>query len=268
MLCVLLALCMAFAICACGKPAADSSEKEPQENKESIMRNRLKHVTVTYDGETVECDISWQENACVFESYLDYPKAPIKEVHGAFDPESKVYSWMWTSDRGEINLPIFQYDDEGKITKVYNEDDPTEIWDVTYDADNVPSIDGRKWFEYDADKRCITTQVGGGSYEGVAYKTYEEIVIGANGQIEKVSRVKYVEDGNGVFQRESEETDYRKYTYDKNGNLVKYEEPDNGFTIIFEYYDDPIRHVWEQTIPIHYINFFEVFVTPFMWYLK
>ena len=118
-----------------------STSADPSGSK--IVFHRLKKVTVTAYGKTIECNITWDNNTCYFESYMDYVKDPIKNYQGVFEPETNTFSIFWKKDDGTTReLPVFVYDDDQRITSVYNEDDPSEIWSVTYDENGVPLVDG------------------------------------------------------------------------------------------------------------------------------
>ena len=262
-------LLICFAGCADTGVSDNPDDSEDSEKGNAL--NRIKKVTVTYEGETIVCNATWEDNVCNFESYMNYFKDPIEDYKGVFDPESKKFSILWPSK--EIELPVFRYDDQQRIIEVYNEDDPSESWAVTYDENGVPTLDGDiEMFNYDADNKIVSLQGGGGSSnkDGVITesKYYSEMKMSPDGNFEKVTHVTYSHNGDGNFQKTSEIPDYEKYTYDKNGNLVRYERHDGSCVIEFEYYDEPIQHIWERTIPIHYIDIFDIYTTSLMWYLK
>ena len=88
-----LALCMVFALFACEKDDKDglpkdstSTEDTPSDTKPIL--NRLKKVTVTVQGQIIECNVTWEENVCHFESYMDYFKNPVEDYRGVLDPEN------------------------------------------------------------------------------------------------------------------------------------------------------------------------------------
>lgn len=105
---------------------------------------------------------------------------------------------------------------------------------------------------------------------GVAHESYDVVTLDDNGCFIGVDRLTYTDGGKGNFTLTDTKENYYKYTYDTKGNLIRYEEPYNsdGFVIEYEYYDEPIHHLWEAIIPIHYIDVFEIYAIPFLWYLN
>lgn len=262
-------LLLAFAGCAPSDGSDDGGKKD--KDPDSVNFKRLKRVTVTYEGETVVCNVSWDENVCNFESYMDYFKDPIENYKGIFDPESKKFSILWLSN--DIELPVFIYDDDQKITEIFNEDKPTESWKISYDKNGVPSLDTEsELFTYDADTKTVTRSKGQSlrNDNGVITRTdsYREYIIGKDGRFEKVTYVAYTAVGDAEPEKSKEIPDYEKYSYDDDGNLIKYERHDGSCVIEFEYYDEAVSHNWERVIPIHYIDIFDIYVTPLTWYLK
>lgn len=264
----LMAVIILLAMSACDKD--DGQGSDPSESQ--IVFHRLKKVTVTAYGETIECNVTWDDNICYFESYMDYAKNPIKNCQGVFEPETNTFSLLVKQDDGmTMELPVFVYDDGQHITSVFNEDNPSESWTITYDENGVPLVDGRHTlFEYDPTTKQVKLLYSGGRTDGVDYEEYDLFSLDNNGRFVGVDRLTYKDDGNGNFQLTDTKEDYYKYTYDENGDLIRYEEPYNkfGFVIEYEYYDEPIHHIWEVIIPIHYIDFFEIYKIPFFWYLK
>lgn len=273
---LMLALLMVFSLCACEKDTKEEAPKEsipaedtPSDSKPAL--NRLKKVTITTQGQSFECNVTWKENECSFTYYTSYSRNISTEYQGMYDPEKKEFSVIWVSDEGTTTqLPVFQYDDDQKIIRVYNEDNPTESWEVTYDEHNIPTIDGRVWLNYDPETKQIKQMCGSGHNEGIQYENYKVTTLDDNGHCIGVDMLTYEQDDNGEFQLTSRQDDYQKYTYDENGNLIRYEEPYNedGFVIEYEYYDEPISHLWELLIPISYIDFFNIYTIPFLWYLS
>ncbi len=277
----LMAVIMLFALSACNRdnsndslgntPGNTSTPDNMASNSKPIL-NRLKKVTVTYEGETIECNITWDDNTCYFESYMNYFKDPIENYRGVFEPETNTFSIVWDQENGTtIEMPVFDYNDDQKIIAMYNEDNPSEVWNVTYDENGVPSLMGGKpLFEYDPTTKQVKRFYSSGSTEGVAHETYDVVTLDDNGCFIGVDRLTYTDDGTGTLKLTDTKEDYYKYTYDESGNLIRYEEPHNsdGLVIEYEYYDEPIQHLWEIIIPIHYIDVFEIFEVPFLWYLN
>lgn len=269
--CLILALTiiLTLSMCACTPKQAKSNTKKETLSGSTVNHLRLKRVTTTYEGETTVCNLTWDADGCHFESYMNYYKDDIENYLGFFDTDERVFSITMFREDGDLTIPIFQYDKNQTIIKMYNEDRPTESWDVTYDDHGIATIDGRTLCVYDAEARSVKRPLSSGSTNGVPEETYEVATIDKNGNFQTVTRITYVGDENGDFQKDSEEVDYKKYTYDANGNLIKYEEPLNdGLVIEFEYYDQPVEHAWERVIPVHYIDFFDVYFIPFLWYVK
>ena len=272
----LIAILLLFSLCACGKerpadnPQHGSVETTAPANKPTL--NRLKKVTVTAEGMTIECNVTWEENLCNFESYMNYYKDEINMYQGVFDPQTGTFSIRWPREDGETyELPVFDYDEDQRIVAMYNEDDPSEVWGVTYNQNGVAQLDGEHTlFEYDPATRQVKRLYSSGSTNGIPHKKYDVTTLDANGCFIGVDRVIYKDDGTGNFQLKETLSDYYKYTYDENGNLIRYEEPYNpdGFVIEYQYYDEPIEHLWQIIIPIHYIDVFQIFELPFLWYLK
>ncbi len=272
---ILLMLILLLGLCACGNSDTQTTEPSTSNNIVSNSNptlNRLKKVTVTAEGKTIECNIIWDDNTCYFESYMNYYNDPIEDYRGVFDPETNTFSIVWdTEDGTTMELPVFDYNDDQKIIAMYNEDNPSEVWSVTYDENGVPYLMGSvPLFEYDPTTKQIKRPYSRGSTEGVAYEEYDVVTLDDNGCFVGVDRLTYTDDGTGTLKLTDTKEDYYKCTYDESGNLIRYEEPYNsyGFVIEYEYYDEPIQHLWEIIIPIHYIDVFLIFQVPFLWYLN
>lgn len=264
-----LTIILSFSLCACTPKQTKNNAKTDTPSGNAANHLRLKRVTTTYDGETTVCNLTWDAEGCHFESYMNYYKDDIENYLGFFDANERVFSITMFREDGDLTVPFFQYDENQTIIKVYNEDKPTESWDVTYDANGIAAIDDQTLCEYDEETRTIKRQLSAGSTNNIPHKTYEVATLDKNGNYQSVSYVKYMSDENGVFQKSSEKANCKIYTYDQDGNLIKYEEPDNDALVIeFEYYDQPVEHIWERVIPVHYIDIFDAYFTPFLWYVK
>lgn len=270
----LIAAIMLFFLSACEKEGSkdpgDPGSSDPVSG--GPVLHRLKKVTVTAGGKNIECNITWEDNTCYFESYMNYYKDPIENYRGVFAPETRTFSIIWDREDGTtLEIPVFDYDDDQRIISVYNEDAPSEVWAVTYDENGVPSYGGRAPFEYDpATKQVKRLYSGSVTQDGVSKKNYDVATLEDHGGLVSVDRLTYTEDQAGNVQLTDTKKDFYKITYDENGDVIRYEEPyyEGGFVIEYEYYDEPIHHLWEVTIPIHYIDIFEIYVVPFLWYLK
>ena len=266
---LILTIALTLSMCACTPKQTKGNTKQETLSANAATYLRLKRVTTTCDGETTVCNLTWDAEGCHFESYMNYYKNDIEDYLGFFDADERVFSITMFREDGDLTIPIFQYDENQTIVKMYNEDRPTESWDVTYDENGIATVDGHTLCVYDPEARTVRRQLSSGSTNGVPDETYEVATIDKEGNFRSVSRLTYVGDGNDSFRLDSEEVDYKKYTYDKNGNLIKYEEPNNdGLVIEFEYDDQPVEHAWERVIPVHYIDVFEMYFIPFLWYVK
>ena len=282
---LVLVLCFIFLICSCG----NNTKKAGSENNNSfnlssetdstkLLFNRLKKVTVTYDGETNIYNVVWNEANCDFEHYFNYPKDPTVNAKGLYNPETRVFSIKSEMEGEMFDLPVHEYNSDQKIIKVFNEDRPGEYWTVIYNIDNVPMWTNsentkQELFTFDPEKRVISKQTGSSSSKNedgthTECRYYKEYTIDTLGNILKVNKSTYSHNGDGNYQKTDEIVDYEKYFYDNNGNIIRYECANRSNMIVeFEYYDDTIQHIWERILPISYIEIFDIYTTPFFWYL-
>lgn len=264
---VILAMLIAIPLFACKNETVDEGLKDAQ-TFNTVTSNRLKKIVCNYEDISVTCNITWAGNTCNFESYMNFFRNDIENYQGVFDPDSKVFSIVWQSEDGNITIPVFQYDENQQIIRIYNEDNPTESWDVTYTDEGVAIVNDAPWFSYDSEKKTITKHISSGHTEGIPFQNYEEFSLDEANNIVSTKHLHYVDNGDGKYQLQTETPNYKIYTYDENQNLIKYEEPGSDLVITYEYYDEPIQHVWENTIPIHYVDIFDIYTVSLFRYLK
>lgn len=220
--------------------------------------NRLVAVTVVDDGESESYSVTWKTNGCTFtheDGVYSY----------SFDPASRTLSLL----NDELELPLFDYDDKGVIVLVYNEDKPTETFEIQYDKNGVPTLDEYTLGEYDPATRKLTVQKGGGGEmdeqgNKFEYDYYDERTYGDKDMILSVDRITITTYSDGTVE-EKVKKDVEKYTYDENGNMTKYEKKDK--VIHFVYSEEKISHEWERVVPVGYIDFFCLFDLPLLWNL-
>lgn len=233
---------------------------DPSLGKDGASFKRLASVTVTDEGETDTYIAQWSENSC---------RIVGKEtLIATYDPESRIFSLQMD----DFSIPVFDYDESGKIINLYNEDDPDEKWAITYDENMWPAIadyDGL-YTIVDANARIIKRSSGGGGESDengnrTTYRNYDVRTLDKNGNVIKVDRITetYVNDGEPT---ESTKADIEKYTYDESGNVIKFQRGD--LTVQFTYTNEKIQHNWERTLAIYYINPFYIFELPLFWGIK
>ena len=71
---------------------------------------------------------------------------------------------------------------------------------------------------------------------------------------------------NGEKTSEEIEENTKKYAYDKNGNLIRYETKSKIMT--FTYTDETIHHIWERNIAIYYTGWYNIYTYPLFWNIK
>ena len=253
-------ICALFLLCAFLFTASGCDELLGQGSGQSAGAsfNRLVAVTVVDDGETESYSVSWTDNGCSFSN-----------DEGIFDFKFDKSKRTLTLKGNNIDLPIFDYNDKEEIILVYNEDDPDETFEVVYDQNGCPSVDGRSWGEYDPATKKLTVQKGGGGESDeqgntVKYVYSDVRTYGDKDMILSVDRVTTTTYSDGTVQ-EKVKNDIEKYTYDENGNMIKYER--NNKQILFTYSDEKISHQWERVVPVSYIDFFAIFDLPLFWNL-
>lgn len=266
---IVLSICLVLSVCACKKDADSGTDSKRQ-------FSRLKSVVISYEGKTEKYYISWEENLCRFESPNGnsqnfYGLDTVLTFEGKFNPETKIFSIAKAAKAEEegFELPIFMYDSNERVVLIYNEDNPFETFAVSYDDNGLPSIDGVSLYDrYDKDSRTFSFENSRGHNNGVYFKNYEYITIGKNGQFDKVTEVIYESTNGEDYYKAKEHEDYKKYTYDDKGNLVKYEMLSADVEISFEYYDEYISHIWERVIPLWYVDFFKMYLYSLLWYIE
>ncbi len=257
---LLLAAFMLLCVAGCNDKNVGDGNTHP-ETAPKAQFNRLASVRVTDDGEVTELAVVWEENLCRI-------SGDGQVTVGSFDPQARTFNLKV----GQTALPVCDFDQNGKIIMLYNEDKPTETWAVTYDEKGWPAIEGYDgWYTLqDAQNRVIKCGSGGGGEHdengnSISYRNYDVRTFDKNGNIVSVDQLKVttVNDGEPT---QSTKKDIEKYTYDENGNLIKYQRGD--LTVEYTYSDAKISHVWERMIPICYVNFFYLYDLPMFWYLQ
>lgn len=220
---------------------------------------RLTSVTVVRDGESQSYSVSWTENGCSFANGDGL-------YSFVFDKESFTLTLKWENEE----LPIFEYDSNGRIILIYNEDNPSETFEVSYDDNGCPVIDGETLKEYNPADKTLTIGKGGGGERdeegnGYNYTNYHIRTYGDKGQILSVDKKTVTTYSDGRVE-EKVSADAEKYTYDENGNMITYQ--NKYVQILFTYSNEKISHEWERILPVTYIDFFSMFDLPLFWNLK
>ena len=233
---------------------------DPSKGEDGATFKRLASVTVTDDGETQTYIAEWSDNKC---------RIVGKEtLIASYDPESRVFSLQMD----EFIVPVFDYDENGKIINLYNEDKPEEKWAVTYDEKMWPTIADYEgmYSILDAEARIIKRSSSGGAEldddgHRVSYNNYDIRTLDKNGNVIKVDRLTETKVNDGEPTQSTKE-DIEKYTYDGSGNVIKFQRGD--LTVQFTYTNEKIQHSWERTLAIYYINPFYIFEVPLFWNIK
>lgn len=236
----------------------ETSEENGGGEKTTFLR--LSSVTRTYDGESVTYQVTWNGEACSFETGEG-------DYRTDFDTETNIFSIHFT----DLSLPVFMYDENQTIIKLYNEDDPSESLNILYDEYGFPQVEGMDWYSgYDPEKRQVKVSSGGGSRtdeDGTweSYTNYEIRTFDKYGNISVCDGLKVTEKSDGTVTEETWK-DYFKYIYDEHGNLLRAE--GDGVVIEYQYTEEPIHHAWERIVPIFYMDFFMVYDLPLFWNLR
>lgn len=156
---------------------------------------RLKKAVIMYKGESVTCSVSWDSDACSFE-YYRYHGKEIRNFRGVYDEQSKIYSVILLNNGGEEQqeLPVFQYDGQQRISRVYNEDHPSESWEVAYDQKNEINMEDQQKFAYDSDSRTVIIS----SYGHEGFKPRGKAIVDSKGNFETLISIFYENNDNGT----------------------------------------------------------------------
>lgn len=273
----------------CGGETADDNQTDSVAQKTAAAQfphKRLQSVTV-YDkeeGTTETYDVEWKDDGCYFRTD-DYGEDI--DYYFYLDDETNIFHVAGTayesSEPEQVDFPVYQFDDEGKIIKLWNiHFDSAEI-DVTYDENGLPAFAGYDpsvdvildEYTFDFEKRDLEYKFGGGGSQDEYgnQETTDAYEINALNEYGDPldSRSRFVKKYNGeLVSDETKVDDHIKYTYDENGNLIRFETYHSVKT--FTYSDETVHHPWER-LPIYmyterYDEFGVIYIYPFLWYVK
>ena len=275
---VLLLAIFVVTLVGCDKKTGSFSETQESIEAKPLTYQRLQSVTIEdkRDGEIETFSVEWNGEECVFTDPDEL------ELRAFLNPETNIFTFSFIDhDAGDIPVeafPVHQYDEYGRIIKIFNEDDITEECIISYDENGWPTFEHPEstdeFFEYeyefDAEKRQMTVATSG-SYSRdendniTEKKSYDVRTLDENGNIIHVDELK-ITTFNG--EKVSEETieNIKEYTYDKNNNLICYETESKIMT--FTYLDETIHHMWERNIAIYYTAWYNIYTLPLFWNIK
>ena len=275
---VLLLAIFVVTLVGCDKKSESSSETQKNIEAKPLTYQRLQSVTIEDkdDGDVENYSIAWNGEECVFTDPDGF------EIRAFLNLETNTFSFAFIDyDSGDIpvdEFPIHQYDEYGKIIKVFNEDDITEECIISYDENGWPIFTHPEStevfldyeYEFDASKRQMTVATSGfysrDDNDNVTEKTgYDIRTLDENGNIIHVDEL-VITTFNGEKTSEEIEENTKKYTYDKNGNLIRYETKSKIMT--FTYTDETIHHIWERNIAIYYTGWYNIYTYPLFWNIK
>ena len=261
-------LLLSLTACQTGGNTKRDADKEKSSSTQTSFR-RLDSVTIQREGEeAVTYHVNWNNDSCTFVTD-DFEDG----VLATFD--NQVFSIEFTnSGGGKTILPIVKFDDDEKIVLIYNEDDPTETFDVTYDENGLPvweMTEAQEYYQYDEATGTVRVKAGSGSTgdnQGnilKKYTNYEVRTLDEWGNIRSVDMLTITEYSDGTTEEKLKENEFT-YEYDEDGNLLSLTVGRSSYT--FTYTNEKIHHTWERMIPVAYLDFFYWFDYPLFWNVK
>ena len=278
----LFALLLTFAGCGRSETAKENSpqnlkdsemlsqtEDETSLSQENITFKRVKSVTIYNDNLTpYTYEITWDGDICSF-TMTEFGWDPCR-TDASFDAETGAFSVHRKPDEAQeddvTDVMLCSFDEQGRIISVARTGDMGSF-DVSYDENGWPQGDALAILGVETDKESMRYSY---SYAGVAssdyHKSYRRVItmdpLGNAMKADSLVITKY----NTGETEESLTENFETYTYDEDGNLLKYE-TNNGY-VEFTYTDEVIHHSWERLIPFLCYDFTLIYTAPLFWNLK
>lgn len=204
--------------------------------------NGLPAEQTTYDGERVTSSLSYDENGTLI-SDVSYTSGGGLDEETLYDGHGNEirhteYNWDGSIREGLSYSYAYTYDEAGNMTECFRYDAKDALqWSYTHEYDENGTLRKKSWFDEEGtltdrseyDENGVLVRSGGVAYtlDGETVQLAYHYTYRYNDNGDPLEELQIDEDGTVVWRKE--------WTYDENGNLIRYLS-DHGSIVTHEEY--------------------------------
>ena len=280
-LAIILSAGMLLTLSACGKEEKFISSKEeatettapaettPEQTQKPVAYKRVKSVTIYREGEGTDTyEVTWDGDVCTF-TMTEHGWDPCL-TQADFDIETGAFSVHRKPEQADsddiTDVTLCHFDAQQILSSLTRPADLSQFA-VSYNENGWPQreILSLLAVEIDESKMQYAYSRAGMVSTDCSTTSYCVVTLNQKGNPIQVDYRDVTTYNDGRVEEKYEENT-ETYTYDADGNMLKYA-TDDGY-VEFTYTDEVIHHNWERLIPLLSFDFTLIYTMPLFWNIQ